>query len=107
MAKKRFVDNLPGVDFIRGFMKRHPELSVRTANLLKRSKAALSPEIVNSFFDLYTESAAGIVPANIYNYDETNLRDDPGQIIIFLKYLLLVPVSYFFAIAIPAPALCI
>ncbi len=34
--------------------------------------------MVNSFFDNYEKSAAGIEPCNIYNYDETNLHDNPG-----------------------------
>jgi hypothetical protein len=59
------VDNLPGKDFITGFLKRHRELSIRTANLIKRSRAGLSSKIVNSFFDNYEKSAAGIEPCNI------------------------------------------
>jgi hypothetical protein len=38
----------------------------------------VSHEVVNSFFDQYEQSAAGVDPANIYNYDETNLTDNPG-----------------------------
>jgi hypothetical protein len=38
----------------------------------------VSHEVVNSFFDQYEQSAAGIDPDNIYNYDETNLTDNPG-----------------------------
>jgi len=46
----------------------------------------LSAEVVNSFFDNFEKSAAGIEPCNIYNYDETNLRDNPGaQKAIFRK----------------------
>jgi hypothetical protein len=74
----RFVNNVPGPDFVRGFLRRHKELSRRTANLIKRSRAAVSHEVVNSFFDQYEQSAAGIDPDNIYNYDETNLTDNPG-----------------------------
>ena len=72
------MNNLPGKDFTALFLKRHRELSIRTANLIKRSRAGLSHEIINSFFDNYEKSAAGIEPCNIYNYDETNLRDNPG-----------------------------
>jgi hypothetical protein len=69
----RFIDNLPGPDFIKGFMKRHPRLTVRTANMIKRSRAALSVDEVKEFFARYEETAAGIPPENIWNYDETNL----------------------------------
>jgi hypothetical protein len=74
----RFIDNLPGPDFIKGFMKRHPRLTVRTANMIKRSRAALSVDEVKAFFERYEKTAAGIPPENIWNYDETNLRDNPG-----------------------------
>lgn len=75
----RLVDNMPGKDFISGFLKRHRELTVRTANLIKRSRAMLSADVVNDFFNCYEVAAAGVPPANVYNYDETNLRDNPGK----------------------------
>ena len=75
----RLVNNMPGKDFISGFLKRHRELTIRTANLIKPSRAMLSADIVNEFFDLYEVAAAGVPPANVYNYDETNLRDNPGK----------------------------
>jgi hypothetical protein len=39
----------------------------------------LSADIVNDFFDRYEHSAAGVHPDNVFNYDETNLRDNPGK----------------------------
>jgi hypothetical protein len=74
----RFKDNLPGPDFIKCFMKRHPRLTARTANMIKRSRAALSHQEVKDFFQRYEETAAGVLPENIWNYDETNLRDNLG-----------------------------
>jgi len=47
----RFVNNLPCPDFIKGFLRRHKNLTVRQVNLTKRSRAAVSHEIVNAFFD--------------------------------------------------------
>jgi hypothetical protein len=82
----RFVDNMPGPDFTKGFLKRHPQLTVRVANLIKRSRAALSHEDVNSFFDRFENSIGNIPPQNLWNYDETNMRDNPGaQKAIFQK----------------------
>jgi hypothetical protein len=75
----RLENNMPGKDFVSLFLKRHPELTIRTANLIKRSRAMLSAEIINDFFDRYEVSAGGIPAANVYNYDETNLRDNPGK----------------------------
>jgi len=48
--KTRFVDNMPGPDFVTGFLNRHQELTVRAANPIKRARAALSCEKVESFF---------------------------------------------------------
>jgi hypothetical protein len=76
----RFADNLPGKDFAAGFLRRHKELTVRTANLIKRSRAMLSADIVNDFFDKYEVSAVDVPDDNVYNYDETNLRDNPGAV---------------------------
>jgi len=69
------VDNRPGREFYCGFMKRHPELTERRANAIKRSRAAISEGVINEFFDHYEISSAGIKPENIWNYDETNIRD--------------------------------
>lgn len=45
--KTRFGDsNMPGPDFVKGFFRRHPSLTVRSTNLIKRSRAALSTEQV-------------------------------------------------------------
>lgn len=74
-----FPDNMPGRDYVAGFMKRHPQLSVRTANLIKRSRGAVSLEQIDEFFDNFEKSAEGVLPCNMWNYDETNLRDDPGK----------------------------
>ena len=55
-------------------MERHPILSTRTANLIKRSRAALSHEIVDDFFEKFKQTMGDIPPENVYNYDETNLQ---------------------------------
>lgn len=74
----RFIDNLPGPDFARGFMRRHKKLTIRMANPIKRSRAELSPEIVQEFFGRLSKVAEGVPPQNILNYDETNLQNNPG-----------------------------
>ena len=78
MLLNRFKNNLPGRDFIRSFMGRHPQLTCRKANLIKRSRAALSRPQVEEFFNNYEKSAAGIPATNIINADESNVREDPG-----------------------------
>ena len=76
--KSRWLDNYPGEDWAYGFVKRRKDLSNRMSNLIKRSRAALSREQVKEFVDNYTRVAADIPPSNVFNYDETNLTEDPG-----------------------------
>jgi hypothetical protein len=77
-AVTRFRDNLPTRRFVEAFLNRHPTFTFRKANPIKRSRAMLSREEVAKFFENYKVSVDGVPPENIYNFDETNLRDDPG-----------------------------
>jgi len=74
----RFIENLPGPDFVYDFFARHEQLTTRKASLLKRAKAALSVTIVEEFFELYSKVAEDVPPCNIWNMDETNFTDNPG-----------------------------
>jgi len=74
----RFVDNLPGSDWMDGFLKRHKALALRRANLIKRSRGAVSREMVQDFFKRFTKVVEGVPPENIWNIDETNLSENPG-----------------------------
>jgi hypothetical protein len=46
---------------------------------------ALSHQEVNNFFDRVEKELEGVPPENIWNYDETNLTDDPGAKIVIFK----------------------
>lgn len=46
---------------------------------IKRSRAEILPEVINSYFHELTNELPGVPAANIVNYDETNLCDDPGK----------------------------
>jgi len=61
-----------------GFLKRHPELTVRVASLIKRGRARVSHNDVNEFFNRFEKVMEGVLPANIFNYDETAMQDNPG-----------------------------
>ena len=76
---------MPGPDFVKGFLKRHHQLSVRTANLIKRSRGELSIPIVEEFFNNFEISAAGVAPECILNYDETNVSNNPGAVKAIFK----------------------
>ncbi|MBM3939047.1 MAG: hypothetical protein FJ333_10420 [Sphingomonadales bacterium] len=70
---------MPTHRFIDSFLQRHPRLKLRRTNLIKRARANVGEAEVEEFFRHYQEAAAGIPPENIFNYDESNFRDDPGS----------------------------
>lgn len=74
----RFKDNYPGPDFVENFIKRN-NLSVRTASNITTSRAKVSAEDVRKFFDNVKGVLNNCSPQNLYNYDETNVTDDPGS----------------------------
>lgn len=80
----RFKNNLPHRDWARKFVRRHKsELTHRTCQNIKKSKADLKPEDIKEYFEnlkasLVEADGTPIDPHKIFNYDETNLSDDPG-----------------------------
>ena len=79
VTEPRFKDNKPNNDFVFHFKHRHPELTERFAGNIKRSRAAVSHAVINDFFDNLEKELEGFSADDIYNYDETNLSDDPGR----------------------------
>ncbi|XP_046689276.1 MFS-type transporter clz9-like [Homalodisca vitripennis] len=78
--KKRFKNNMPGVEFAMAFVQRYKsKLSNKLCQNVERSRAAVSEEIINSYFDELQGTLDGVDPAMIINYDETNMTDDPGR----------------------------
>lgn len=77
---RRFKNNLPGRDFVYSFVRRHKDmLALRMCQNIKRARAAVSPEVIDAYFDELEKELAGVPPSNIINYDESNLTDDPGR----------------------------
>lgn len=74
----KFKDNLPGRDWVQSFMKRH-KLTRRMADNVKRTRAEVNQETLDVYFDNLEKELEGIPYSNIYNYDETNMTDDPGS----------------------------
>lgn len=75
----KFKNNMPGEDWAASFLKRHKnELSRRMSQNISRSRAILDSTVINSFFDNLERELEGIPPENMWNYDESNLQDDPG-----------------------------
>lgn len=73
-----FKSNMPGPDWLSGFMKRHSAaLSTRVANNIKRTRAAVSKESLTAYHDQLARSLQDLDAASVFNYDETNLSDNP------------------------------
>ena len=72
-----FADNMPGDDFMNSFMLRNNLTQHLTTNI-SRSRAVVSPETVTEFFENARQKLENMQPEKIFNFDETNLTDDPG-----------------------------
>lgn len=82
----KFDNNLPGYDWVNLFYSRHQQtLTVRLCENIKRSRASITPEIVNNFFDNLAEVLQNVQPQSIINYDETCFVDDPGRKHVVVK----------------------
>ena len=68
------------------FLTRHKnELSQRFCSNIKRVRAAVYQETIQTFFSHLKKAIEGVQPHHIYNYDETNLVDDPGKKKVLMK----------------------
>ena len=75
----KWKDNYSGKDWTYSFRKRH-NLAARMASNIKRARAEMSVETVNEFRNEFANFCGeDIRPENIFNFDETNLTDDPGK----------------------------
>ena len=82
---KQFKKNLPGIDWIKGFLKRNREISVRKSQNINPNRASTTREVFDAYFDNLEQCLDGVSPECIYNFHETNLADDPGSTKCFFK----------------------
>lgn len=76
----RFKNNIPGRDWVYSLIKRHKaSLTQRLGANIKRARASVSPEVISQYFDNLKISIDNVPPSNLFNYDETNMADDPGK----------------------------
>jgi hypothetical protein len=76
----KFHNNTPGADWVHLFLKRQNKIiSPRMCRNISQKRGNLSVEKMTEYFHHLETTLEGIPPANIINYDETNLTDDPGQ----------------------------
>ena len=72
-----FKNNFPGIDWLNGFMQRH-KLTQRMSDNVESRRDEVNSETIMEYFDNLDVTLEGVEPQNIYNYDETNITDDPG-----------------------------
>ena len=79
---KQFCNNFPSAKWAGSFLKRHKsELAAKTCQNIKRTKACVSAKEVTAYFNNLEKTLKDgeeIPPWNTFNYDETNLSDNPG-----------------------------
>lgn len=75
----RFKENIPGYEWTKSFLKRHHNLSVRISSNIKKARAQVGATEINNYMDNLSVAIKDIPPSRIWNYDETNLSDDPGN----------------------------
>ena len=84
IVNTRFKDNVQGIDWVRLFTKRN-NLTKRIADNVKSSCVLVNKEVIDKYFDNLSVELAGIPPEMIFNYDETNITDDPGSKTVIVK----------------------
>ena len=75
---KRFKDKITGVEWVHSFIKWN-NLTKRIADNVRVARAKVSEEIISAYFDNLEQSLNEIPVKNIFNYNETNVTDDPGS----------------------------
>ena len=77
LAEVTFKNNFPGPDWLQGFIKHH-RLTKRITDNIKASRAEVSEDVINDYFNHLEETLKDVPASNLFNYDETNVTDDPG-----------------------------
>lgn len=82
----RFKNNMPGIEWVRGFLHRHQDvLSQRLCQNIKRARAHVNHKVIHNYFKELEDSLERVSPEAILNYDETNMTDDPGRVKIITR----------------------
>jgi transposase-like protein len=78
-VQTRWAEGKPGKDWVRSFTRRwRHKVKVKKPSNIKRSRAKISPQILREFFAHLTPNLDGVTAGHFFNYDESNLKDDPG-----------------------------
>lgn len=75
----QFKQNLPGYEWVKSFLKRYKNLSCRISKNIKKVRAEISKEVIENYMENLKDVVKDIPSTNVWNYNETNLSDDPGN----------------------------
>ncbi len=82
----KFKDNRPGKKWVHKFLERNKgRIIIRKATNIKRWWAAISPDDIRAYFANLEKEIQGVPPSNIFNCDESCMRDDPSAKSAFFK----------------------
>ncbi|XP_022191349.2 uncharacterized protein LOC111049560 isoform X1 [Nilaparvata lugens] len=76
---QKFKGNIPGYHWMKSFLERYPELSVRFNQNIIRLRAGITEKSIESYINHLHEELDGVPASNVWNYDETHFSDDPGN----------------------------
>ena len=78
VEEPRFKNNFPCPKWIRNFLARQSvQLKTRMCTNIKRTRAAVTPEAIEEYFNELSESLKDILAEAILNYDETSMFKMP------------------------------
>lgn len=81
-----FRNNMPGHTWATSFLKRNKkELSERMSQNINRSRAAVDASVIQSFFTNLANEVKDVPPSHVWNFDETNVSDNPGSKRVIVK----------------------
>ena len=81
-----FTNNLPGDEWAYSFLQRHKDkLTNRKCQNITYTRASVNKETLQEYFNNLQIELEGIEPTHIFNYDETNLTDDPRESKVITK----------------------
>ena len=84
IQERRFKANTPGIDFVKSFARRN-NMVFRVARNIKGARAKISPQDIHAYLAKVEPLIENVPPSNIFNYDETNITDNPGAKVILTR----------------------
>ena len=76
----KFTNNVPGRDWAYGLIKRHQNaVAAKLASNISKPRASVGEAMINEYFQNLTLTLHEVPASHLFNFDETNVSDDPGK----------------------------